>query len=372
MKFITSESVTKGHPDKICDQISDAILDECLKQDKYSRVAVETAVTTQYVLIMGEVTTKAKIDYEAIARNVIKSIGYTEENLGFDYKNCKIDVKIHEQSPDIAGATAEEKLGAGDQGIMFGYASDETDTFMPAAIYYAKLLAQKLTEVREKGIIPYLKPDGKTQVTVMYDDNDKFVGIDKIVISAQHEDGIDKGKMENDIYELVIKETISNELLEYSDTKVLINPSGNFVLGGPAGDSGLTGRKIIVDTYGGYCPHGGGAFSGKDPTKVDRSAAYMARYIAKDIVSKKLASKCLVQLAYAIGVEQPVSININTYGTGNRVSDEELEKMIMEIHDLTPKGIINFLELRTNLIYQELAANGHVGNMKAKWEKVDD
>lgn len=372
MKFITSESVTKGHPDKICDQISDAILDECLKQDKYSRVAVETAVTTQYVLIMGEVTTKAKIDYEAIARNVIKSIGYTEENLGFDYKNCKIDVKIHEQSPDIAGATAEENLGAGDQGIMFGYASNETDNFMPAAIYYAKLLAQKLTEVREKGIIPYLKPDGKTQVTVMYDDNDKFVGIDKIVISAQHEDGIDKEKIKNDIYELVIKETISNELLEYSDTKVLINPSGNFVLGGPAGDSGLTGRKIIVDTYGGYCPHGGGAFSGKDPTKVDRSAAYMARYIAKDIVSKKLASKCLVQLAYAIGVEQPVSININTYGTGNRVSDEELEKMIMEIHDLTPKGIINFLELRTNLIYQELAANGHVGNMKAKWEKVDD
>lgn len=372
MKYITSECVTKGHPDKICDQISDAIVDECLKQDEYSRVAVETAVTTQYVLIMGEVTTRAKIDYEAIARKVIKDIGYTDEHLGFDYKNCKIDIRIHEQSPDIAGATKEEKLGAGDQGIMFGYACSDTENFMPAAIYYAKELAKRLTEVREKGILPYLKPDGKTQVTVMYDDNDKFVGIDKIVISTQHEDGIDKEIISNDIYELVVKQTISTELLEYSDTKVLINPSGNFVIGGPAGDSGLTGRKIIVDTYGGYCPHGGGAFSGKDPTKVDRSAAYMARYIAKNIVAKKLAKKCLVQLAYAIGIEEPVSININTFGTGSKVADEELERMVLEIYNLTPKGIIDFLELRTNLIYQELAENGHIGNAKAKWEKVDE
>ncbi len=252
MRYITSESVTKGHPDKVADQISDAILDECLKQDKYSRVAVETAVTKQYVLIMGEITTKAKVDYEAVARNVIKEIGYDDEYLGFDYKNCKIDIKIHEQSSDIAGATTEENLGAGDQGMMFGYASNETDNYMPAAIFYSRKLANRLTEVREKIGIPYLRPDGKTQVTCEYDGNE-LKRIDTIVISTQHMRAIPKERIEKDIIENVIKPVIPENLLV--DTKILINPSGNFVLGGPAADSGLTGRKIIVDTYGGYCPH---------------------------------------------------------------------------------------------------------------------
>ena len=367
MKYITSESVTKGHPDKICDQISDAILDECLKQDKYSRVAVETAVTTQYVLIMGEVTTKANVDYEAIARKVIKEIGYDNPALGFDYTNCKIDVKIHEQSVDIAGATTEENLGAGDQGMMFGYASNETENLMPAAIYYSRKLANKLTEVREKNAISYLRPDGKTQVTCMYA-NDELVKIDTIVISTQHISGIPIERIKKDLIKYVIKAVIPEHLLV--GTKILINPSGNFVLGGPAGDSGLTGRKIIVDTYGGYCPHGGGAFSGKDPTKVDRSGAYMARYIAKKIVAKNLADRCQVQLAYAIGVKEPVSININTFGTG-KISDKELEKIIVDSYDLTPKGIINFLELRDNVIYQKIAAEGQIGT-EGKWEKVDD
>lgn len=368
MKYITSEAVTKGHPDKICDQISDAILDECLKQDKYSRVAVETAVTTQYVLIMGEVTTNAKIDYESIARKVIKEIGYDNEYLGFDYKNCKIDVKIHEQSKDIAGATKEEDLGAGDQGIMFGYASNETDALMPAAIYYARKLANRLTEVREKMGIPYLRPDGKTQVTCQYLNNE-LLKIDTIVILTQHMTAIPQEKIEKDIIKYVIKPVIPENLLV--GTKILINPSGNFVIGGPAGDSGLTGRKIIVDTYGGYCAHGGGAFSGKDPTKVDRSAAYMARYIAKRIVATNQADRCQVQLAYAIGVKEPISININTFDTG-RIPDEELEKMVKEIYDLTPKGIIDFLELRENPIYQKLAANGQIGSEYGKWEKVED
>lgn len=368
MKYITSECVTKGHPDKICDQISDAILDECLKQDKYSRVAVETAVTTQYVIIMGEVTTKAKVDYEAIARKVIKEIGYDDEHLGFDYKNCKIDIKIHEQSPDIAGATMEENLGAGDQGIMFGYASNETENLMPAAIYYSRKLANRLTEVREKMGISYLKPDGKTQVTCQYNNNE-LVKIDTIVISTQHTRGIPKERIEKDIIEYVIKPVIPENLLV--ETKILINPSGNFVLGGPAADTGLTGRKIIVDTYGGYCPHGGGAFSGKDPTKVDRSAAYMARYIAKKIVAENQADICQVQLAYAIGIKEPVSVNINTFGTG-RIKDEYIEAIIKQKYDLTPKGIIDFLELRENPIYQKLAAFGQVGSEFGRWEKVDD
>lgn len=368
MQYITSESVTKGHPDKICDQISDAILDECLKQDKYSRVAVETAVTEQYVLIMGEVTTKAKVDYREIARKVIKNIGYTDSGLGFDYKNCEIDVRIHEQSPDIAAATSEEKLGAGDQGIVFGYATDETENLMPAAIYYARKLAIRLTKVREDNILYYLRPDGKSQVTCEYS-GDKLIRISTILISTQHKEGIPREKIEKDIIENVINKTIPKELLQ--DTKILINPSGNFVVGGPAGDSGLTGRKIIVDTYGGYCAHGGGAFSGKDPTKVDRSAAYMARYIAKKIVSAGEAKRCQIQIAYAIGVEKPVSININTYGTG-KVEDEILEKRILEEYDLTPKGIINLLELRNNAIYEKLAANGQIGSEYGKWEKVDD
>lgn len=368
MKYITSEAVTKGHPDKVADQISDAILDECLKQDKYSRVAVETAVTTQYVLIMGEVTTKAKVDYENIAREVIKEIGYDNESLGFDYKNCKIDVKIHEQSEDIAGATTEENLGAGDQGMMFGYASNETDALMPASIYYARKLANRLTEVRENMGIPYLKPDGKTQVTCQYM-NEEVVKIDAIVISTQHIRGISQKKIEKDIIKNVIKPVIPENLLV--ETKILVNPSGNFVIGGPAGDSGLTGRKIIVDTYGGYCPHGGGAFSGKDPTKVDRSGAYMARYIAKKIVATGQAKRCQVQLAYAIGIKEPVSININTFGTG-KIADSELEKIVTEIYDLTPKGIIDFLKLRENPIYQNLAANGQIGSEYGEWEKVDD
>ena len=356
MRYITSESVTKGHPDKVADQISDAILDECLKQDKYSRVAVETAVTEQYVLIIGEITSKAKVDYETVARNVIKEIGYDNESLGFDYKNCKIDIKIHEQSEDIAGATKEENLGAGDQGMMFGYATNETEDYMPAAIYYARKLANRLTDIREKNGISYLRPDGKTQVTCQYE-NDELVKIDTIVISTQHLRGIPQSRIEKDIIKKVIKPVIPDNLLV--DTKILINPSGNFVVGGPAGDSGLTGRKIIVDTYGGYCPHGGGAFSGKDPTKVDRSGAYMARYIAKKIVATNQADRCQVQLAYAIGVKEPVSININTFGTG-KVADEKLEEMVKEIYDLTPKGIIDFLELRENPIYQKLAAKGQI------------
>lgn len=368
MKFLTSESVTKGHPDKIADQISDAILDECLKQDKYSRVAVETAVTKQYVLIMGEITTKAKVDYEEVARNVIKEIGYCSPELGFDCKNCKIEVKIHEQSQDIAGATTEENLGAGDQGMMFGYATNETENLMPAAIYYARKLAQRLTEVREKLEITYLKPDGKTQVTCKYD-KDELIGIDTIVISAQHLREIPQNIIRHDIIEKVIKPVIPENLLV--DTKILINPSGNFVLGGPAADAGLTGRKIIVDTYGGYCPHGGGAFSGKDPTKVDRSGAYMARYIAKEIVARHQADRCQVQLAYAIGIKQPVSVNINTFETG-MIPDEKLEEMVKEKYDLTPKGIIEFLELRENAIYQKLASNGQIGSKLGKWEKVDD
>ena len=368
MRYITSESVTKGHPDKVADQISDAILDECLKQDKYSRVAVETAVTEQYVLIIGEITSKAKVDYEAVVRNVIKEIGYDNESLGFDYKNCKIDIKIHEQSEDIAGATKEENLGAGDQGMMFGYATNETEDYMPAAIYYARKLANRLTDIREKNGISYLRPDGKTQVTCQYENNE-LVKIDTIVISTQHIRGIPQKKIEKDIIKKVIKPVIPDNLLV--DTKILINPSGNFVVGGPAGDSGLTGRKIIVDTYGGYCPHGGGAFSGKDPTKVDRSGAYMARYIAKKIVATNQADRCQVQLAYAIGVKEPVSININTFGTG-KVADEKLEEMVKEIYDLTPKGIIDFLELRENPIYQKLAAKGQIGSEYGKWEKVDE
>ncbi len=368
MRYITSESVTKGHPDKIADQISDAILDECLKQDKYSRVAVETAVTEQYVLIMGEITTSAKIDYEAIARKVICNIGYTDSKLGFDYKNCRIDVRIHEQSTDIAAATTEENLGAGDQGIVFGYATNETENLMPAAMYYARKLAVKLTKVRESNILGYLKPDGKSQVTCEYSGNE-LVRISTILISTQHKEGISQEKIRNDIIEYVIKKTIPEELLQ--NTEIIVNPSGNFVIGGPAGDSGLTGRKIIVDTYGGYCPHGGGAFSGKDPTKVDRSAAYMARYIAKKIVATGKADRCQIQIAYAIGIEKPVSININTFGTGI-IDDEELENMIQEQYDLTPKGIIDFLELRENPMYEKLAAYGQIGSEYGKWEKVDD
>lgn len=368
MRYITSESVTKGHPDKVADQISDAILDECLKQDKYSRVAVETAVTEQYVLIIGEITSKAKVDYEAVARNVIKEIGYDNESLGFDYENCKIDIKIHEQSEDIAGATKEENLGAGDQGMMFGYATNETEDYMPAAIYYARKLANRLTDIREKNGISYLRPDGKTQVTCQYENNE-LVKIDTIVISTQHIRGIPQKRIEKDLIKKVIKPVIPDNLLV--DTKILVNPSGNFVVGGPAGDSGLTGRKIIVDTYGGYCPHGGGAFSGKDPTKVDRSGAYMARYIAKKIVATNQADRCQVQLAYAIGVKEPVSININTFGTG-KVADEKLEEMVKEIYDLTPKGIIDFLELRENPIYPKLAAKGQIGSKYGKWEKVDE
>lgn len=368
MRYITSESVTKGHPDKVADQISDAILDECLKQDKYSRVAVETAVTEQYVLIMGEVTTKAKVDYETIARRVIRDIGYTDTNIGFDYKNCKIDVRIHEQSSDIAAATTEENLGAGDQGIVFGYATNETDELMPAAIYYARKLAEKLAKVRENNILSYLKPDGKSQVTCEYSGNE-LVRISTILISTQHKEGVSQDKIKKDIIENVIKETIPEELLQ--DTEIIVNPSGNFVIGGPAGDSGLTGRKIIVDTYGGYCPHGGGAFSGKDPTKVDRSAAYMARYIAKKIVATGKADRCQIQIAYAIGIEKPVSINVNTFGTGI-IDDEQLEIEISNNYDLTPKGIIDFLELRENPIYEKLAAYGHIGSEYGKWEKVDD
>ena len=366
--FFTSESVTNGHPDKICDQISDAVLDEILARDPEGRVACECSTTTGIVLIMGEITTKASVDIPAIARKVICDIGYDSSEKGFDGNTCSIITAINHQSPDIA--LGVDRNGAGDQGMMFGYACDETPEYMPLAISLAHKLAARLTKVRVDGILPYLRPDGKSQVTVEYDENGNAVRIDTVVIFSQHSDSVSIETIRKDVIENVIKPVIPAEMLD-GNTVYHINPTGKFVIGGPAGDSGLTGRKIIVDTYGGYARHGGGAFSGKDPTKVDRSAAYAARYVAKNVVAAGLARKCEVQLAYAIGVAEPVSVFVETYDTGI-IPDTEIAELIKAKFDLTPAGIIKTLDLRRP-IYRQVAAYGHMGrtDIDLPWEMTD-
>ena len=366
--FFTSESVTGGHPDKVCDQISDAVLDAILEQDPMGRVACETCCTTGMVLVMGEITTKANIDIPKIARDVICDIGYTSSDMGFDGKTCAIMTAIDEQSGDIAMGV--DRFGAGDQGMMFGYACDETQELMPLPISLAHKLCAKLTEVRRSGELSYLRPDGKSQVTIEYDENDRPVRVDTVVISSQHSPDVSLEQIRADIIEKVIKTTVPASMLD-DNTVYHINPTGRFVTGGPNGDSGLTGRKIIVDTYGGYARHGGGAFSGKDPTKVDRSAAYAARYVAKNIVAASLAKKCEVQLAYAIGVEEPVSVFVDTFGTGV-IPDTDIADIVKKLFDLRPASIIKTLDLRKP-IYRQIAALGHVGrtDVDLPWEKTD-
>lgn len=374
-RFFTSESVTEGHPDKVCDLIADSVLDAMLEQDPFSRVACEVCANNNFVLVMGEVTTKAVVDVEKIVRDTIKQIGYTKEEYGFNYETCEIKIMLKNQSQDIAlgvDKSFEDKNGdslgegAGDQGIIFGYACNETESYMPFPIYYAHKLAKKLADVRKIGVIPYLRPDGKTQVTVEYDEDGKPSRIDTIVISAQHDENVEYSKLKEDILNYVVNATIPSEFVD-ENTKYYINPTGRFVIGGPAGDSGLTGRKIIVDTYGGYAPHGGGAFSGKDPTKVDRSAAYMARKIAKDIVREELADKCQIELAYAIGVAKPVSILVETFGT-NKIPESEILNIISNKYNLTPRGIIEALDLRKP-IYKQTTNYGHMGKAELSWEK---
>ena len=366
--LFTSESVTEGHPDKIADQISDAILDACLAQDPMSRVACETLTCTGLVVVAGEITTKAYVDVQKLVRNTVAAIGYTHSEYGFDSNTCAVISSINSQSPDIAMGV--DTGGAGDQGMMFGYATNETPELMPTPISLAHKLAARLTEVRKSGKLAYLRPDGKSQVTVEYDENHKPVRVDAIVISSQHEDTVETDKLRADILEHVIQAVVPAELLD-ADTKYHINPTGRFVVGGPMGDSGLTGRKIIVDTYGGMGRHGGGAFSGKDSTKVDRSAAYMARYIAKNIVAAGLADRVEVQLAYAIGVAEPVSVLVDTFGTG-RVDSQELTALVRKNFSLTPKGIIETLDLRKPK-FQQTAAYGHFGRSgdDFTWEKTD-
>ena len=375
-KLFTSESVTEGHPDKLCDYISDSILDAYLKEDKKARVACETVAGKGELFITGEISSIANIDIERTVRETIKEIGYDNDKTDMDYRTCKININISKQSPDIAlgvNNSLEKKEGqeidsegAGDQGIMFGFACDETEELMPLPISLAHKLARKLSNVRKNNEIDYLRPDGKVQVTVEYED-EKPIRIDTIVISSQHKEEVDLETLKKDIKEKVINSTVPKELLD-NKTKYFINPTGRFVIGGPLGDSGLTGRKIIVDTYGGYARHGGGAFSGKDATKVDRSAAYMARFIAKNIVANKLAKKCEIQFSYAIGVAKPVSIYVNTYGT-NTIPEEEIIDKINEKFDLTPRGIINYLDLQKP-IYKQTTNYGHFGKEYLNWEKV--
>ena len=375
-RLFTSESVTEGHPDKLCDYISDSILDAYFEKDPNARVACETVAGKGQILVTGEITSSANVDIEQIVRNTVREIGFDNAETDIDYKTCKVLLNISKQSSDIAlgvdksleskKGSKEESEGAGDQGMMFGFATDETDEYMPMPIYLAHKLAKRLTEVRKNKIIDYIRPDGKVQVTVEYE-NDKPKRIDTIVVSTQHEATADLDKLKEDIKEFVVKPIVPEELLD-EETRYFINPTGRFVIGGPLGDSGLTGRKIIVDTYGGYSRHGGGAFSGKDPTKVDRSAAYMARYIAKNIVANGLAKKCEIQLSYAIGVAQPVSIYVDTFGTG-KVSENEIVKKIKNTFNLTPRGIIKSLDLRRP-IYKQTTNYGHFGKENLPWEKI--
>jgi len=374
-RFFTSESVTEGHPDKICDQISDAILDAILKKDKEARVACETTVTTGLVLVAGEITTTTYVDIQKIVRNTVKEIGYDRGKYGFDADNLAVLVAIDPQSPDIAlgvneGFGEEKNQGAGDQGLMFGFATDETPEYMPIAIVYAHKLAKQLSLVRKNGLLPYLRPDGKTQVTFEFDEDNKPLRIDAIVVSSQHSSRVKTEVLKKDIRTKVIDVIVPKNLID-KNTKIYINPTGKFIVGGPQGDAGVTGRKIIVDTYGGYSRHGGGAFSGKDPSKVDRSAAYAARHVAKNIVAAGLAKKCEIQLSYAIGISQPTSIMVETFNTGV-VSDGVLIKAIKETFDLTPKGIIETLDLKRP-IYRQTATYGHFGrtDISLPWEELN-
>jgi S-adenosylmethionine synthetase len=376
-KLFTSESVTEGHPDKLCDFISDSVLDACFEQDPMSRVACEVVAGKDTVFITGEITTNANINIEQIARDAIKNIGYENKDLDIDYRTCNVIVNVSKQSTDIAMGVDKsledkegenvESFGAGDQGLMFGYATDETENYMPMPIYLAHKLSSTLTRVRKEGILPYLRPDGKTQVTVEYDEYNNPKRVDTVVVSTQHTEDVSLEQLRNDIKEQVIFKAVPNELLD-ENTKYYINPTGRFVIGGPLGDSGLTGRKIIVDTYGGFARHGGGAFSGKDPTKVDRSASYMARYIAKNVVANGYSKKCEVQLAYAIGVAKPVSVLVNTFGT-NTIPEEEIEEKIINTFDLTPSGIIRTLDLRRP-IYRKTTNYGHFGKPDLPWEQI--